>query len=76
MNINPEQPAFPHEGSGMPDTIGISIRAHFASMAMQSMVHIGCMTESGTFSRIPEVIAKYAVIQADALITELNKETK
>lgn len=67
MNINPQQPSFPYEGSGMPDTIGISIRSHFASLAMQGML-------SNPKAGSRQLICECAVEFADALIAELNKE--
>jgi hypothetical protein len=54
-------------------TFGLSIRAHFAAIAMQGMLHKGAMTEHGVISQAPDTIAMLAVNQADALISALNK---
>lgn len=52
---------------------GITNRELFAAMAMQGMLTNGCMTECGQRGYAPDTIAKYAVMQADALIEELKK---
>lgn len=54
---------------------GLTKREHFAAMAMQGMLHNGCITEHGVISQAPETIAMQAVIQADALIKYLNKDS-
>lgn len=60
--------AFPMDVSCGPNQTGLTKREYFAAMAMQ-----GLATLDGT----PEgYIAKYAVKHADALIEELNKESK
>lgn len=48
---------------------GLTIREHFAAMAMQGL--IASMTDVGVDEALT---AKLAVIQADALIAELAKE--
>lgn len=69
MKINPEASAFPLTEPAKPMqsvSPGLSIRAHFASLAMQGQIaHYG--------SANPESIAKSAVKAADALIEELNR---
>jgi hypothetical protein len=50
----------------MPITYGMTLREHFASLAMQ-----GIMSNEGGFD--PLVVAKNSVLMADALIEELNK---
>lgn len=52
---------------------GLTIRQHFAAMAMQGF----CSAGYGDFnSNHVEAIAKFSVEQADALIAELNKPTQ
>ena len=79
MKINPNDPigkstqvSFNNEGR-LNETHfdGISIRAHFASMAMQGYASADNIANSG----MPvEMIAEWSVAMADALIAELNKE--
>lgn len=98
MNIDPNSPAFPqpdtyHPGGevefGRP---GLTIRAHFAAMAMQGMVDrvlfdqrfedvfcVECTNHEERrkkAARLNEFCAFLAVDMADALIAELNKEGK
>lgn len=47
---------------------GLTKREYFAAMAMQGMLAIDDPPK--------EVVARFAVEQADALIKELNKESK
>jgi hypothetical protein len=51
---------------------GLTIRQHFASMAMQSLILDKGMTEEKT----PKEIAHIATIYADGLIAELNETEK
>lgn len=48
---------------------GLTKREYFAALAMQSL----CNNHHGYY---PEVVAERAVLAADALIEELNKEKK
>lgn len=67
----PSMPIFLQDGltNNSHVDLGLTIRQHFAVMAMQGMC---------TNSILPhwsgEMIAEYAVKYADALITELNKQ--
>jgi len=67
--------AFPHihvEGSVLRVEGGLSKREYFAGLAMQAIVSSGIDNDSQTrFSE--ESIAEGAVLQADALIAELEK---
>jgi hypothetical protein len=90
MKIDPDAPAFPWEDinhrtgqhrTGQPSaSAGLSIRAHFASLAMQRMAGnpaiIGPNPMCGVayVNGSPETLAQMAIQQADALIAELNKE--
>jgi len=78
MKIDPNAPAFAAATCGDWNQ-GISIRAHFASIAMQGMLanhdlvrvaEAVCRKQSLIAS---DFIAVLAVIQSDALINELNK---
>jgi hypothetical protein len=53
---------------------GLTKREYFAAMAMQGLLagHYEYFTGNSDVS-VPEEIAKYAVLNADFLITELNK---
>ncbi len=54
---------------------GLTKREYFASMAMQGMLaHPGTIADMP--QKHPDTVAKAAVIYADALIEELNKEEK
>lgn len=77
MTIDPDEPAFPrtysHDGHN-----GITIRAHFASLALQ-----GLLSDTSTLASLKDIapqgseadfIAQAALNFADALITELNKK--
>jgi hypothetical protein len=72
--LKPENPAFPLgvEYSDI-DEQGLTIRQHFAAMAMQGM--LSCLNVQDFPSN--EINIKYcaalSVIAADALIAELNK---
>lgn len=48
---------------------GLTIREHFAALAMQ-----GCLAFTSEY-RTPQMIAREAVMNADALIAELAKVT-
>lgn len=75
--ITGNEPAMPckiddydrHIGNITRNVGGLTIRQHFAAMAMQGLCNKPIFT--GT---TPENLAKEAVQYADALITELNKE--
>ena len=64
--VNGGEPAFPSFNEGYPEVFGISIREHFAAMAMQGIASTG---STGDY----EAIAYLSVSMADALIDELNK---
>lgn len=55
---------------------GLSIRAELAARNMAAMLSnpYGVNMPDGTKSFLPEFMAKQAVLYADALINELNKE--
>ena len=81
MKIDPNDPASPRACAGHPNNApcwhyhpsydGLTIRAEFAKAAMQALL---CSPRDSQFSY--QVIAASAVVCADALITELNKEEK
>lgn len=91
MKTNPNEPINPMFNSEgfpgyisnvMPDSdkqysSGLSKREYFAAMAMQGVLagHYEYFTGNADVS-VPSEIAKYAVFNADALIEELNKESK
>jgi hypothetical protein len=52
---------------------GLSVRQHFAAMAMQGLLAGNPITTSPDWER---AVAKLAVTHADALIAELAKEPK
>lgn len=61
-----------HDGWTRNDSPGLTIRQHFAAMAMQGF----CAAGYGDFnSHHVEHIARLSVQQADALINELNNPT-
>ncbi len=76
--ITGNEPAMPFESATM-DTlmsthlVGLTIRQHFAAMAMQGMLanHLIIDTLSGNSK---EVICEWSVKYAEALINELNKQ--
>lgn len=70
MKIDPNHSAFPNPSNGMsmPD-YGLTIRAHFAAMAMQ-----GLCANPKFFDAPSSQIAAAAVLQADALIKALSAE--
>jgi hypothetical protein len=85
---NPLDPYFPcHIGVGQNE--GITIRGHFASMAMQALLSNSSISESMIPFKakmtekeaidfdtmmLPKIISKTALLHAEALIEELNKE--
>lgn len=78
MKIDPNAPAFPSEHDTDKYPHGLTVRAEFAKAAMQGILSngpylasIGTMTKTG----IAQVIARHAAEHADALISELNKES-
>ena len=75
---NPYDAAFASAGSNGHHTYGLTKREHFAAMLMQNTVgEVGSDqndVEYAVFCATGR--AKAAVIMADALIAELNKETK
>jgi hypothetical protein len=64
------RPSFYHDSYGRPDTEqdGLTKREYFAAMAMQGLLTVIQHTDK------PYNVAKAAVMTADALINELNKE--
>ncbi len=61
---------------------GLTIRQHFAAMAempwnavMNTLNARGFKDEQITLEMVAEIRAKYKIIEADALIAELNKTT-
>ncbi len=64
--INPDHQAFPAIAPNDEGWDGMTMREHFASLAMQGLV---------TKFSSSEIVAKTAVRMADALIAELNKPT-
>jgi hypothetical protein len=79
--IDPNAPAFPTEGekfvdlnTGTTQTYGrfpgLTIRAHFAMEAMKGLISNASL--SGTW----EDYARRSIQAADAVIAELNKETR
>ena len=85
MKTNPNEPMNPttFEHSSVRST-GLSKREHFATLAMQGVLAspetITTFLKEQRISDLnmqpSECIAKYAVIQADALIKALNEESK
>lgn len=84
MKIDPNAAAFPgqsHDSSGLPCAQaehGLTIRAHFAAMAMQAYLSnplaLEAVAASGRSStEIEAGYASDAVRMADILIAELNK---
>jgi hypothetical protein len=62
------EPAFPFEGgdnNGSQPYSGLTVREHFAAVAMQGLIANGRMA--------PEDVAGEAVTHANALIMELNR---
>jgi len=55
----------------------LTIRGHFAGLAMQGMLAFpGTVGDENAEEKTPAVIAHVAVIYADALIAELNKNER
>lgn len=76
MKTDPNALAFPYEEmNGQRETyrdhFGLSVREHFAVLAMQ-----GAMSNPAYFGLTTDRIADLAVSQADALISSLNKEVQ
>lgn len=67
-----DEPAFPCDGPNVP-AYGLTIREHFAAMAMQGLQ--AQFTHEDGYE--PSNLARHAVIviQADALIAELEKQS-
>ena len=93
MTIDPNAPAFPHvadiiqqgENTFLKKSLtsnGLTIRAHFAAMAMQGLAAnhqflLAVLQCSKVTNGKPEtVLAQSAIEHADALIAELNKPTQ
>lgn len=87
--INGDAPAMPIPDMGVAIdkngvrwmSTGLSIRQHFASLAMQGLCASGFATEKSLQkqaesigSNVSDVMAVFAVDLADALINELNKQ--
>lgn len=88
---NKDEPAFPAEWTEVDEkgqtrmlfSQGITKREYFAAMALQGLQYQVAKNRDEYQSRItqtiiwtPKVASKFALEQADALIAELNKETK
>jgi hypothetical protein len=76
MSIDPNAPAFPWPDFRIDGkkASGVTIRAHFAAMAMQGLLAnqlLEDLIDSGEC--VYGTIAKDAIKHADALIAELNK---
>lgn len=79
-----ERPSGGHEGDRVETfqaSEGLTIRQHFAAMAMQGLCASGFFTDKNTQKQskemgihVSEAIAVSAIDLADTLITELNKE--
>ena len=68
-----ENPAFSSDGiHGSPRTAGLTIREHFAAMAMQGLCANAPVTEVGS----GRGVAKTAIEIADALLAELAKQVQ
>lgn len=82
--IDPNKPAFPVNGQERhPLVTGLTIRAHFAAMAMQGILagdtHEGDFLDPDykrTDGNNADVVAVRSVKWADALIAALNAEPK
>lgn len=79
METNPESPINPSQHldcNGVIDVQykGLTKREYFAAMAMQGLLagHYEYFTGNDDVS-VPDDVAKYAVLNAEALIKELNK---
>lgn len=57
------------DGHNQPELYGITLREHFAGMAMQGLLS-GALEES---DYSPKLTAEVAVLHADALLAELAK---
>ena len=80
MSINTGGPAFPHQDWDA--TIhsprrehGMSLRAYFAGLAMQGLYAGGAFEEMEVFNQRRNVVSA-AILAADHLIAELEKEAK
>ena len=82
----PIQPTFDNDGKICNERFafeGLTIRQHFAAMAKipwDAAINIlniqGYKDEEITINMVAELMAKYKLLEADALITELNKPTE
>ena len=72
MKTNPNDPAHPYEGSGLPETTGLTKREHFAAMAMQGLC-VGKFHSDIMQGQCVD-LAEEAVIIANSLIYALNQE--
>jgi hypothetical protein len=75
MKTNPKDPVNPVVNIEGCVSKGLTKREYFATMAMQGLLagHYEYFTGNADIS-VPSEIAKYAALNADALIEELNKE--
>jgi hypothetical protein len=75
MKIDPNEPSMPFDISrdGYKYNEGLSIRAHFAAIAMTGLIDSEFSGEGHELAKA-ENVARRAVRCADALIAELNKE--
>lgn len=64
--ITGNEPALPHGAWGQQTGTGLTIRQHFAAMAMQGLMACTAVGKAKEF-------AKSSIEMADALIIELNK---
>ena len=75
--INDGGPAFPITEYGLQGYNGMSLRAHFAGLAMKGIIEACTNANLHHSAQTPdaELIAKWSVEQADAIIAELNSPT-
>lgn len=66
--IQPEQSAFPYDNP-REFSRGMSLRDHFAGQALN-----GLMSQDGSISQRPEVVAQMAYKLADAMMEERSKK--
>jgi len=79
--MNPNQPAFPFNTKQDPEFSGMDLRTYIATACLQGLLanssFVSSMAkEAGSTTVAYRGMAKVAAMGADALIAELNKETK
>jgi len=74
--IDKSKPAFPRSETGSaeigqidPGAPGMTLREYYAGLAMQGMI-----VEGGRFTE-PDIVAQFAIAQADALIAALQEDS-